>query len=67
MEPLANYTLDEVWTQKFFMRKYIIIKDSKSLFSHQVLIKMTTPNIAITLLISQRIIHAYFIIKLSII
>lgn len=67
MEPLANYTLDEVWTQKFFMRKYIIIKDSKSLFSHQVLIKMTTPNIAITLLISQRIIHEYFIIKLSII
>ena len=54
-------------TQKFFMRKYIIIKDSKSLFSHQVLIKMTTPKIAITLLISQRIIHEYFIIKLSII
>lgn len=54
-------------TQKFFMRKCIIIKDSKSLFSHQVLIKMTTTKIAITLLISQRIIHEYFIIKLSII
>ena len=55
-------------TQKFFKRKYIIIKDSKSLFSHQVLIEMTTPKIAITLLKSQRIIHGYFfIIKLSVI